>query len=692
MQLTSIQAQDFLSFDNVHLDLAGRRHTFLVGPNGGGKTNFVRALQFARDAVEAIISPSNQPLSRWTQYVRTVIPPRGHTPPPRVHLGVQFTTDREAQLITDFVRLSLYTGFVKAASNPAGIVDTLGWVAEQVTRTVVAPFTEGTLEVAAPVEWGRGLTLSYTFRHDGQAYRLGLSGEGEAQPNQLVRSPSTGNLTHNRQAHERVRSSDAEGFMFRLDDLLPPPHEGTTLAVEGISPASAPPALRGFATEVGVPPDQPIDNRTYSFTWVLARLLRDGLVLTDNIRQPPKRVYSVSDLAHPLPLANGENTPAELLRLSTGPVGERRQFEAIQAAFRSITGAGVAVQMHPDPESAERVLIDARIRVGNAEVPAQMAGAGLWKGLVLATRLGNPSDRVLVLDEPALNAHPSLQDRLAAFVSALPCQFLTITHSPFLLTGLRTQDLADVVRVVGTEHGTAVHHLQTVPSTDEAARWTQLLAMQSEVRALFFAAGVVLLEGDTELGVLPGWFGSSKTSRRAGTPQNLGLAFQVVGSDTAYRAMVRLLDAWQIPWVIVADGSVFNPSRRDQILAQIRNERASPGESSLAGKSFQEVVARCEPAGAFTLATGWEREVECIEAFFTAAVPTAYAEAERRFPSSKVLRGRDLALTASCPPEVDALYAKLLMSLDQRYPGWRRAGGGEPRHSAEPSGVIVGQQ
>jgi len=46
---------------------------------------------------------------------------------------------------------------------------------------------------------------------------------------------------------------------------------------------------------------------------------------------------------------------------------------------------------------------------------------------------GEPSASVVVLDEPAVALHPSLQRQLGAHLLDAPAQFLVITHSAELL-------------------------------------------------------------------------------------------------------------------------------------------------------------------------------------------------------------------------------------------------------------------
>jgi hypothetical protein len=67
------------------------------------------------------------------------------------------------------------------------------------------------------------------------------------------------------------------------------------------------------------------------------------------------------------------------------------------------------------------------------EVPIEFAGAGAWEALVLASVLSESSASVVVLDEPAVALHPSLQRQLGAHLLGTTAQLLVITHSAELL-------------------------------------------------------------------------------------------------------------------------------------------------------------------------------------------------------------------------------------------------------------------
>jgi len=82
------------------------------------------------------------------------------------------------------------------------------------------------------------------------------------------------------------------------------------------------------------------------------------------------------------------------------------------------------------------------------------------------------------------------------------------------------------------------------------------------------AAG--LLEGGTELGALPEWFGKSPTAERLGTPDALSVVILSVDGDPNFGTFTAFLHAFGVPWAIVCDGSLYRfGTRKRQIFEQV---------------------------------------------------------------------------------------------------------------------------
>ena len=303
--------------------------------------------------------------------------------------------------------------------------------------------------------------------------------------------------------------------------------------------------------------------------------------------------------------------------------------------------------------------------------------------MVVAEAVADSDDRVIVLDEPALNLHPAWQRLLAARVRDAPGQFLVITHSPYLVSMERPEDLAGLVRLSRSNGATTVRRCSGAAEGEQLrARIIREFSLSADARALLFAAGAILVEGETELGALPVWFEESETARALGAPGRLHLGFFSVGGEKHFTAVLALLVALGIPWVIVCDGGPFRADMggghifrqvieagtENAALGEFVNERLGGSGTEL---TFEEAVDVGRQYGIFTLARGWTRADkkngivgdESFEAFADRVAPGKLAEAAQVVGSSKVRRGRWLAENVPCPAEVDGLYRQVLDAL-----------------------------
>ena len=131
------------------------------------------------------------------------------------------------------------------------------------------------------------------------------------------------------------------------------------------------------------------------------------------------------------------------------------------------------------------------------EVPIEFAGAGAWEALVLASVLAESAASVVVLDEPAVALHPTLQRQLAAHLLATSAQFLVITHSPELLP----LDSPAEVQLIRVDRD-AKNATRAWP-VDEAclAKITPKLKSRGNER-IPFAARAILCEGQADVAAI----------------------------------------------------------------------------------------------------------------------------------------------------------------------------------------------
>ena len=130
------------------------------------------------------------------------------------------------------------------------------------------------------------------------------------------------------------------------------------------------------------------------------------------------------------------------------------------------------------------------------EVPIEFAGAGAWEALVLASVLAEQSASVVILDEPAVALHHSLQRQVGAHLHDGSAQFIVITHSPELLP-LGEVNNVEIIRLDRQDGVTIAHAVDEVCRVKMSAK---LIAKGNE--RLPFAWRAVLCEGQDDVGAV----------------------------------------------------------------------------------------------------------------------------------------------------------------------------------------------
>lgn len=301
-------------------------------------------------------------------------------------------------------------------------------------------------------------------------------------------------------------------------------------------------------------------DRSFSFRQVMNLVLQRGIVLTDNRRLPLQRRFLLPELSGPVDLRDGAAVGGEIFRLKNGDSAEKERFRQIQSTFKSLTGRDLDVRTRPAGDGEAALIIEPTIRGQHAERLVELSGAGVQEALVLSTLLRGTPGRITVFDEPAVNLEPTVQRRLVSQVRG-PGQYLVITHSADLVPFDQPDDLKRIVRLAPSASGTHIRQPDYAdPGSREQFRQLQLI-QPAEIRALLFAQAAVLCEGQTEPGALPRWWNNART---AGLP-DLGAAnvsFIAVDGHNGYRAYIKFLDAYGIPWAIISDGPALRKGRK----------------------------------------------------------------------------------------------------------------------------------
>jgi|GEM_PF-5565315 len=320
--------------------------------------------------------------------------------------------------------------------------------------------------------------------------------------------------------------------------------------------------------------------------------------------------YGAEDLSRPATWSTTD-LPRRVWELHNGgPEGHRRlraiceRFEALAGGRKLVVGGSLEPQAAPQPvvplqlvarglsmetkgfanqaapvtavpapaqgqqvEAVPRLRVDLQVEVApGRHLPITAAGSGVAQALVLAEALAAPGGKVTVLDEPACNLHPEWQrfvrEQLdAASLREEPgekAQFLLITHSPFLASPTRLPEGRSALPT----RLTLVRGVSAPvppPSEEEFQKWPVSLRCSAEGWSLLFAAGVLLVEGETEVGALPIWF--DKVAKAAGRPpwSARDLAIFSVDGQSGFRSWARFLHHYRVPYALCCDGQALDP-------------------------------------------------------------------------------------------------------------------------------------
>ncbi|MEU7068711.1 TOPRIM nucleotidyl transferase/hydrolase domain-containing protein [Streptomyces narbonensis] len=602
-----------------------------------------------------------------------------------VRVDLELDQPWEQELVRLFVEAAVCTTALELVDNEQrserkaelALFTEHGVLADSVTSLL-----RGTLSISYSARHPTRWWAAWDFTHEGKPYQLTLKGptadmlyQGPFPPwmdafTRLLRgsitllSPTVGSLKPFIRIQQSVEDNGPEpavnfGAMISTLDASQAYSMTTRTLTNGN--AAEPRSLIALDAYLGYGRG---DRRRLSFGCILAEVLRRQLVLTNNRRLPLERLFPMDALGTTVDLRNGSAVAAELYRLKNGTPFEQERFEKIREVFADITRLDLRIQSRPatGTQDAYGLAIDILVCEPNGTPRiAQLAGAGIQEALLLATLLAGEPGRVVVLDEPAVNLHPTMQRRLVRHLGEV--QGIVITHSPDLVPCANLDDLDHIVRLSPNSGGTTTASLAD-EHKGQMERWMKNLLI-SDVRALLFASGVILCEGATELGALSRWWRDAPSD--LGDPEGSNITMIEVGGHKSFGGYINYLDAFGIPWAVVADGPALAPN--SDLRKQLARLGAAGAEPPGDNTDFAAWRAWWSSVGVFTLAntfgTGGDKAGE-IEAFLgrldSQLWQTVCAEQD-----GKPRRGA--AFAAACQPtpeEVEALYRGIRKHLHGR--------------------------
>jgi energy-coupling factor transporter ATP-binding protein EcfA2 len=583
-----VEAEGFLSFgERVRLDV-GSGLLVVTGPNGAGKSNLGRCLDLARAVIgHAGGDPAADRLDLYED--------AGHEGAGvfTVRLGIELDQDWERDLLWAFVCSCFTSTAVAQGGQTADELDAA--VRAWLVRESLAPLWSGSLVIHCEAGSPRPWSAAWEFGHAGELWHVVLEGDGwqQLRPGKAEVPAKVSGSGPFKDWLLASKPQDDITMDFRV--AMQETGQSVTFSA-GSGSSDVPESIRELGAILGADPS----NRSFGFDQVMSAVLQRGIVLTDNRRLPLKRRFSLAELEHRADLRDGAAVAAELFRLKNGYPDERDRFAKIKVTFRDMTGRDLDVRAHPAPgdDGDPGLIIEPTVAGLHGERLVELSGAGMQEALVLSVLLQQEPGQVVVLDEPAVNLEPTMQRRLMSKTRG-PGQYIVITHSADLVPVDEPDDPQRIVRVAPGRSGSQVRQPQfSELGTDEMFRQLRLLE-PAHVRGLLFARAVILCEGPTEVGALPRWWRKAP-SIGLPDPQAANVPVISVDGDSGFGAYVRYLDAFGVPWAVIADGPALRP--RSKLATHLRQAGHWPDQQPDEQGSFAVWREFWETLGVFTLA------------------------------------------------------------------------------------------
>jgi ABC-type branched-subunit amino acid transport system ATPase component len=512
LKLKAVVLRNFLSFGPQETRIAFKDYNVIVGPNAAGKTNLLRAFSVLRAAAQPFGIGSG-----WEYH----------------HLGatefeLRFEIDlsqEEVSAIGDFMTcLPMAENFAVAQGQDQTVAQRQAFdIASQLKESLATAFTSTALILQG---WGRergAPEISVELHGGGSTFRSNQYG--------IVRLIG----------EVRTGGPAVQFGRFLLDSLMnadPRREVGNqffamlTRALHDQYFALQLPQISSLANLENNPITEQCARRLMSFLrlrnhfednvsigGLILAIFSDSIVEVSERRLRPTGFTPLPEdqipAAHRPQELWKRNLALDLFQLKNGVEAKRDRYAKVREAFNNILGSryDFDVVLRTRQETAMNVVSgvgdvsrtatkhDVAIEVndGKGWVHLDFAAAGLYELLaILFVVIGEP-DKLLLLDEPALNLHPVLQlevrRTLERSLTDSNNQVILLTHSPFMVS---TGEGVVVMRFFRGVDGTEVVVVRD--GTERAGPKGQHGGAISEIdwATTLFAAGLVIVEGPSD--------------------------------------------------------------------------------------------------------------------------------------------------------------------------------------------------
>jgi hypothetical protein len=638
-----IRIENFLSYDSLTWDAIDSRLNMIVGPNGAGKTNLFNAIKAVRDVVAL------RNLELWQEASHA----GPANPAYRIEADVEWNDAWEQEVLMAFLGAALADDR-SMQTTLGGMSTTDGW----------RRFSELVLK-QLPTDWASLLFRGRIIvRYEGMSrWRTSYMCLGADAPCELALESGWSVLTagdqqaatltqialfqrwyqsleplRQKEVVDHIRESTSEPTLVfpNWSELV----RGHSIVFDVAQPWGFMPTHQRFEQASGLS----LTTSAQGARPVLRKLLDVQIILTENVRRLPRRVFSTDTLKEVrVSFEDGELLALHLLLLEKGTKPEPERYRRVTQIFDTLTKRSFEVRIAaPEGGQPNEVLYAIWTLEDGKPIPLEFSGAGIGEALLLSAAIA-ADGKTVFLDEPALNLHPHVQTRLAReLLRHDKVQFFVTTHSQVLVTA---EVITTTSRFYKKNQATQRVSLdQSGLDKKQLATLQKELRRSSDARGLLFSSGVILVEGETELGALPLWF-----EKRFGEwLEEFEITFYSVGGDPGFGTFVKFLKEFAVPLAIFCDRPVIYDKNPSRISRQLR----AAGIDALDDTSLDEAgrASMLAEYGVFCPLDSSQKEFDDLE-----LIRNHRDEAYAEVGSSKVRIGRFIAENYDCPEAVAAI-------------------------------------
>ncbi len=298
------------------------------------------------------------------------------------------------------------------------------------------------------------------------------------------------------------------------------------------------------------------DRRTIS--WKLERLLVNGEPPDSEALKDVKALFSyASNLVEYVPIydtAYFDEVLKRLVELNRSPLHLKRMWydfvNLVSSTIPEVRGLEIW-------EGNKLVL-----NVQNIPVYIDLAASGFQRVILMLFILWMSGNKVMLIEEPEVNMHPSLQTRVAKLIKRWSAtsnfQVFVTTHSPYFLSSSQVDSIIVMRKMNGVSNATLV------PNSDDLRITLSLL--RARIEQLVFSKLVILTGSQVEPVVLLNWL------RRQGVQvDELGISAFKVGNEYELSLWKRVIEALNVNVIYVGLCELLPYSERENCVPFTRN-------------------------------------------------------------------------------------------------------------------------